>query len=95
MSEYNGWPNRETWCVNLHLNNDENLYGYCVMLAEQAVGDDHREKIADLAERIEEFVDDTYNNSLNRADMVSDLFQSSLRKVDWAAIAKGFLECVE
>ena len=23
---YNGWVNRETWCFNLHLRNDEGLY---------------------------------------------------------------------
>jgi len=24
--DYNGWVNRETWCFNLHLRNDEGLY---------------------------------------------------------------------
>ena len=24
--EYNGWPNRETWAVGLHLDNDYGLY---------------------------------------------------------------------
>ena len=26
--EYNGWPNRETWAVGLHLDNDYGLYEY-------------------------------------------------------------------
>ena len=25
--DYNGWVNRETWCFNLYLRNDEGLYG--------------------------------------------------------------------
>lgn len=25
---YNGWSNYETWCVNLHLTNDQGLYRY-------------------------------------------------------------------
>ena len=26
--EYNGWPNRETWAVGLHLDNDAGLHEY-------------------------------------------------------------------
>ena len=26
MSDYNGWPNRETWCANLYLENDRGSY---------------------------------------------------------------------
>ena len=26
MTTYNGWKNRDTWSVALHINNDESLY---------------------------------------------------------------------
>lgn len=37
--EYNGWPNRETWAINLHLSNNEGDYRYMCEQAEELVRD--------------------------------------------------------
>jgi len=34
---YNGWKNHATWCVNLHLSNDEPLYREALARTEEAV----------------------------------------------------------
>lgn len=95
MSEYNGWKNRETWCVNHHLGNDYGAYLHCTHLAEHAEGADRRKKVAHLAREIQGFVLESYSEVLSRGDMASEMFGNCLVRVDWAAIAEGFLEGVE
>lgn len=47
-NEHNGWVNRETWCVSLHLSNDYDLYcvvqSWAITAIKQAVED--RESVA-------------------------------------------------
>ena len=101
MSEYNGWKNRETWCVNLHLNNDEGLYLHCHEMAQEIAGrdwyDNNERKVSTLAAELREFTADMIGEKVDigQGDLAADILKYALRKVDWAAIAEGFLEGVE
>ena len=35
--DYNGWVNRETWCFNLYLRNDEQLYRLTKVAAQRGL----------------------------------------------------------
>ena len=37
--EYNGWRNRQTWAVALHLGNDEGMYEFTCEWASEALGE--------------------------------------------------------
>jgi len=80
---YNGWTNYETWCVNLHLTNDESFYRL-VLQCQNA--DELKSWVNDRVESV------LYGSSsqLNPTRlMLSDLLTSSLQSVNWYEIYDG------
>lgn len=83
MSEYNGWTNYETWCVNLWLSNDSNDYNTVKDICRG--GKDY-----DAAQRLKEFVEELQPDL--EASMFSDLLNAAISEVNWMEVAQAFRE---
>jgi hypothetical protein len=88
---FNGWPNRETWALHLHLTNDEALYRHILSLAADA-GDIHA-----LAEMIRNQVQE-WRLDVRDGNPLPDTLRmlvdevGSAWRVDWDAVARPFTE---
>lgn len=90
---YNGWQNRETWCINLHM--DTTFYDYALELIEQTdvhelvENEDGASLVKVLALRLESLCDEILDydnmNALARDLMAYD-------RVNFAEIAQAHLE---
>lgn len=85
--QYNGWTNRETWCVNLWLSNDPDTYADATMEARElrAVGA-HHDKMRDWVEEAVIWPETV------PADLATDLLMGALSRVDWRAIVEALAE---
>src|SRR5437867_2054412 len=95
---YNGWPNYETWAVQLWLSNEEPSYRYWTKRA-QEVWDEAapgkyswqtREEMAReaLAGEIREEHEHDAEVRVGGASIFSDLLGAALSEVDWREIAR-------
>jgi hypothetical protein len=84
MSDYNGWSNRETWAVNLHLSNDQDLYEHTNYLARRATCAEH------LAEYLQAFVGETPKDCPIPL-LVSDLEGDDWNDINWLEVAENWL----
>ncbi|GAG47168.1 unnamed protein product, partial [marine sediment metagenome] len=98
---YNGWRNHETWCVYLHITNEEGSYNYWMEAAQNAwkeaphdagtgdpwtVSETARFRLADrLKYDHEEMVGSVFEEA-SRNLLWLDLLQSALSDVEWAEI---------
>lgn len=64
--EYNGWSNRETWAIQLHLSNNEGDYQYMVDQAEEVVryADSKDEAVGRMADVIKDWTEEVYESVL-------------------------------
>jgi len=99
--EYNGWSNRETWAVNLHLSNNEGDYSYMLELANDALDmyEETEAQVGHLAYAIETHCDDIVYSVTHPEDgaatdearmFVADV--GSLWRVDFYDIAERWLQ---
>lgn len=80
---YNGFKNRETWVVNLYLQNTETWYEYYRALS-SLVG------VKNLAEMIE--LDLRLLIPENMTFLMRDLMEEVMRDIDWIEVAKNFYD---
>ena len=88
---YEGWPNRETWCVNLWLNNDQPLWE-----SARALCRDGQPTTYEAERQLSDFVEGLALN-LNMdesapAGLGTDLIMGALARVEWRPIVEGFRE---
>jgi len=84
QDEYNGWKNRETWLVNLWINNDPYLQAELMDIIKSDVG--IYLKVQDLRELVEDIAFDHINES---SGMSSDLVNTALMRASLTEIIES------
>jgi hypothetical protein len=91
MSNYNGFSNRETWAVNLYLNNDEIFYSDAYLASKR--GKDFLAKC--LEERVFNW-EHYYNEEMLNKSMLRMFFDiGDMGLVDWDEVAESFISSEE
>ena len=88
MEKYNGWTNRETWAVKLHIDNDQGLYSYYVDMLNRST--DARSLAQELEDWFFNLIQDMLeegNLSKEARGMIMDI--GSLWRVNWLEIAQN------
>ena len=91
---YQGWPNRETWCVALWLGNEAGHYEAArdICLGSGSV----HEKAAKLADYVARLLEDASEKLAGRSGhgdrMAMDLATAATCRTDWRAIVAHFAE---
>lgn len=90
--EYNGWTNRETWAVNLWIDNDRGLY-YTVQDYLKHASECDSDSLMCLEESLENLFDEAFSDieeiSQTGLTMLKDI--GSLYRVNWREIANNML----
>lgn len=79
--EYNGWPNYETWLMNLWLTNDELVYNDLMQIIQEL--DTVDEMAEELKYRVMEDMD------LNEISARADFLRAATRNIDWREIIEA------
>src|SRR5579859_5985679 len=92
---YQGWTNRETWMINLWLNNDYGPYKACCDIASEiGLGRDEPDVIA-VGEAIEAMLDAWLDNEqAPQFGLWADLINAAMGRVNWPEIGLAFCESV-
>ena len=79
-TEYNGWCNYETWCVNLWMTSDQSYYEQlCEIVSSHSV-------LNAQAEALEDWIRFEYDGEYS--SLWADLINNSLAEVDWYEIVE-------
>ena len=90
--KYNGYTNRLTWLVSLHINNDERLYNivqkYISTLSSQKLNSS--ETILILASYIQSLISDILENDAKEL-LTKDIINDVLDNIDFIDIASSMV----
>lgn len=84
--EFNGWPNRETWLVNLWLTNDQGLYQGA---REQAAAADSE---LGAGEAVREMLKELRDQDVPQSGLWVDLINQAFGRVDWRKVGESLRE---
>ncbi len=90
MSTYSGWNNYPTWCVNLWLGNDEDLYHETHAIIDGQHNPDARAFRVNCADALKTWVRDELAPDLG-ASFAADLLGWALDHVDWFESADAWI----
>lgn len=90
---YQGWANRETWALMLHINNDQGLYNEFRELVRE--DSEVREATGEMQDAVRERVEEVlypeeWAQSHELAMMAREV--GSLWRVDWSEVVASLLE---
>lgn len=94
-TKYNGWTNYATWCVHLHLTNEEGDAAYWEERAADCYGHCFGQP-SDATYRLSGELKESYTE-VNRPELAgcyADLLGSVLSDVNWIEIAQAFIDNV-
>ena len=100
-NNFNGWKNRETWAVNLWIENDQGLYIEAQNLAKQALRNDQLNAERTLADMLKEWLENLLDFRAYRAEYGSEMPEAlqimrddigSLYRVEWWEIASEWIK---
>jgi hypothetical protein len=97
---YNGWPNYETWAVNLWLENDYGTYHFVLDTIRengwyQETDDDDRPWYSDGVIALGHWLKDWHeemNPIIDQASVFTDLLGAAFQEVDWYYIADHWID---
>lgn len=67
--EYNGWSNRETWAIQLHLTNNEGDYRAMCEKARELVDEQVERPKAEMADYIKEWTEEVFESVVSTGDL--------------------------
>ena len=100
--KYNGWTNRETWLVNLWIDNEESSQTYWRNEAKEiwanAQVEEHFTKFENawlyLADALEEYFDN-FEFGAPTHGLYKDMLTTAFGRVEWREIATSMIENVQ
>lgn len=105
---YNGWTNYETWCVRLHIDNDQGDQERANELAAEVrrnpewyfLGSESQQLANEgyrLGKMIREWIEERAEEEgrTGPADMFTDLLTSALESVNWQEIGQSYIDALD
>ena len=100
--EYNGWPNRETWALVLHINNVRGLQDWAHDLTAELVAEYGTTAFNRVGERIVDGLEEiVHDGLLNGSPVEAEHGLMILRdvgsfwRIDWAEVGESMIEAID
>lgn len=81
---YNGWSNRETWAINLHLENNKGDYNQMLDAAKEILSEEHTpgtmaftSAVGAMANYVKEWTEEVFSSVVNYPDGAEDCWPPS------------------
>lgn len=97
---YNGYTNYETWCVNLHISNEQVEQDYwneraSFAMAHSDPSNDYLDARCELAEELRDTFLEKYEEQKPDNTILADLLRAALSEVNWHELARNYVEAAQ